>query len=1044
MKNFYLVIVFLLIHLGAYSQRSISGTVKDGNNGETLPGVNVVIKGTTRGTTTDVNGEFQINVAAGDSIVFSFVGKKDIVEVVGQRLVMEILLFDDENVMEEVIVQAFGRVKKSAVASSITSVNVNELRVPASNFTTALAGNVAGIISFQTSGEPGADNAEFFVRGVTSFGYAKKPLILIDGFESTSDDLARLQIDDIESFSVFKDAAASVMYGARSANGIISITTKGGREGKQRISFRFDANYATPTQKIQFLDGVEYMRLYNEAQMTRNPLLPPFYNEQKIQMTQRGEYPMIYPNIDWYDDMFNKGTWNEKANLNVSGGGQIANYYIAAGVEHESGLLKVDKRNNFNNNINIMRTHLRSNVTFKLSKTTSLDTRIAARFERYSGPYQSASDLFRDIMFSNPVDFPSVYEPDVANMDKEHILFGSTLVSGGYKLNPYANMVRGYEDRNEAYIVAQATLNQDFGFVTPGLKMSLKASADTYSKYSSRRTYWPYYYALQNFNQATGEYSLFPLNPNSGQSYLGDVDPDRDAGFKSYFEGIVMWERSFGIHNVGAQLVGTAQENLYGGGSQSIYTTLPEKNLVLAGRINYNYNERYFGEFSFGYNGSEKFTGDKVFGFFPAFSGAWLISNEKFFEPVKNIVSVLKLKASWGKGGNDAIGERDARFKFLSQISLPQNIWPLDQGGHGYRWGRTFMNSYGGYNIMRYANPEITWEASTKTNFGIELNFFKQEAVQIQFDVFQEKRTQIYWDRENFPATAGLAATLAGNVGKVDARGFDGQIQLEYQFTRDFWMQGRGNITYGRNKIVDIDEKMYPDEYLRRKGYPVDQQWGLIGERLFVDEAEITNSPKQDWGEYMAGDIKYKDVNGDGVVNNNDRIAMGYPTSPEMQYGFGLSMGYKSFDFSFFFQGNAHVSIFINPGVGGGDDGNEGIAPFVLYRNAMPIVAQDYWSESAPNPHAFWPRLSTEPLSNNTQQSSWWMRNGSFMRLKNVEIGYNVRNVEKFFLENARFYFTIENAFVMSKFKLWDPEMGRKGLRYPPNRRFNIGVKLDF
>ena len=1045
MKHFNLVILLLLMHLTVFGQiRSITGTVKDATDGSTLPGVNVLVQGTARGTASDVNGEFSINASAGDSILFTFLGKKPVVEVVGMRNVIEVILYNDDNLIEEVVVQAFGKAKRTSVTTSITSVNVNDLRIPASNFTTALAGNVAGIISFQTTGEPGADNAEFFVRGVRSFGYAKSPLILIDGFESTADDLARLQIDDIESFSVFKDAAAAVMYGARSSNGIISVTTKGGREGKQRISFRFDANYSTPTQRIEFLDGVEYMRMYNEAQMTRNPLLPPFYEEQKIQMTQRGEYPMIYPNVDWYNDMFNKGTWNEKANLNVSGGGQIANYYIAAGVEHESGLLKVDKRNNFNNNINIVRTHLRSNVTFKLSKTTTLDTRIAARFERYTGPYQSASDLFRDIMFSNPVDFPPVYEPDAENADREYILFGSTLVSGGYKLNPYANMVRGYEDRNESYIVAQATLNQDLGFLTPGLSFSLKASADTYSKYSSRRTYWPYFFSLQSFNQATGEYTLFPINPNSGQTYLGDVSPDRDAGFKSYFEGIIRWERGFGLHTVGGQLVGTAQENLYGGGSQSIYETLPEKNLVLAGRFTYNFSARYFGEFSFGYNGSEKFTGDKVYGFFPAFSGAWLISNEQFFEPLKNIVSMLKLKASWGKGGNDAIGERNARFKFLSQISLPGDTWPLNDGGHGYRWGKTFMNSYGGYNIIRYANPEITWEESVKTNLGIELSFFKNEAINIQFDVFKEKLSQIYWDRENFPATAGLAASLAGNVGKVDTKGFDGQIKLEKQFTRDFWMQGRANFTYSRNKIVDIDEKMFPDVYLRRKGYPVDQKWGLIGERLFVDEAEIVNSPKQDYGEYMAGDIKYKDVNGDGVVNGNDRIAMGYPTTPEIQYGFGLSMGYKNFDLSFFFQGNSRVSIFINPGVGGGDDGNEGIAPFVGYRNAMPIVARDYWSENAPNPHAFWPRLSTTPINNNTQESSWWMRNASFMRLKNVELGYNLRNLQKLYVENARFYFTVENAFVMSKFKLWDPEMGRKGLRYPPNRRFNIGVKLDF
>ena len=1040
MKYVYLVTVFLFVHLGVFAQqKQISGTVKDAGHGETLPGVNVTIKGSIIGTATDLNGEFKINASVGDSLLFTFIGKKSVTEVVGQRNVMEILLYDDETMIEEVVVTAFGKAKKSSVASSITAVNVSNLRVPASNFTTALAGNIAGLVSFQTTGEPGADNAQFFVRGVTTFGYAQGPLILIDGFESTVDDLARLQIDDVESFSVLKDASAAVMYGARSANGILTITTKSGREGKQRISFRYDANYSTPTRKIEFLDGIDYMRLYNEAQMTRNPSLGAYYNEQKIMMTQRGDYPMIFPNVDWYSDLFNKGTWNQKANLNVSGGGQIANYYISAGLENETGLLKVDKRNNFNNNINITRTFLRSNVTFKLSKTTTLDTRITARFERYTGPFTSSKDIFRAIMNSNPVDFPPVYQPDLAHADKEHILFGSTILYGtGIKINPYAEMIRGYEDRNETFIVAQATLNQDLGFVLPGLQLSLKASADTESKYSSRRTYDPFYYALQSFNQGTGDYTLFPLNESTGTVYLGDVIPDRDAGSKYYFEGMLMWNGSFDVHHVGARIVGTAQENLYGGGSTNTYMTLPEKNLVLAGRFTYDFDERYFAEFSFGYNGSEKFTGDKVYGFFPAVAGAWLISNESFFAGYKNIVPVLKLKASWGLGGNDNIGRRDERFKYLSQIGYGTSAFDS-----GYRWGNNFMNASGGYTIYRYANPEITWERTVKSNLGIELSLLRNEAVTIEFDVFQEHRSQIYWPRENFPATAGLAASLAGNVGKMDVKGFDSQIKLQHQFNRDFWLMGRANITYSRNKIVDIDERLYPDVYLRRKGYPVDQWWGLIAERLFIDDAEIVHSPKQDFGEYMPGDIKYKDVNGDGSVNTNDRVAMGYPTKAEMQYGLGLSAGYKNFDLSFFFQGNARVSIFINPSMGG-DDGNEGIAPFIGFRNALPIVANNYWSETAPDPHAFWPRLSTIPLDNNVQTSSWWMRNGSFIRLKNIELGYNMPGLQKLFIENARFYFVVENAYVWSKFKLWDPEMGRKGIAYPLNRRFNIGVKLDF
>lgn len=1013
---------------------TVSGVVRDENGGP-MPGATVIVKGTPRGVTTDVDGTFSISVKTTNVLEVSFIGYEPVTLEIGTNRKFDIQLKPTSTDIDEVTVVAFGRQKKESVVASISTVNVSDLRVPASNLTTALAGKIAGIISYQTTGEPGADNAQFFIRGVTTFGYKTSPLILIDGFESTTDDLARLQPDDIESFSVMKDASATVMYGARSANGIISVVTKAGREGSVKISVRGDVNVAMPTRNIDFLDGVTYMRLYNEAQITRNPTLGAYYDEQKIQATMRGEYPMIYPNVKWYDALFNKATVNEKSNINISGGGKVATYFVSGTMEHETGLLKVDKRNNFNNNIDITRTHIRSNVIFKLSPTTTLDTRITGRFERYTGPYETASEIYRQIMWSNPVDFPFTYEPDVANQFTEHVLFGSTLVGGAVKVNPYASMVRGYEDRNETSITAQATLTQELGFITKGLKVSLKASANSWGKYTSRRTYSPYYYALENYNQITGDYTLFALNPTTGQAYLGDVTPGRDASGQYYYEGILSWDRQFNKHKIGFTTVAIAQENLVtGGNSSSIYYTLPEKNLGISGRTTYDYDSRYFLDFSYGYNGSEKFTGTKQFGFFPALAAGWLVSNESFFEPYKNMISMLKLKLSWGRGGNDAIAGREGRFFFLSDVSL---------GGGSYRWGNTFMNAYNGYSVSRYANPNITWEVSTKYNAGFELSLLKNESIRLQVDFFKDNRDKIYMVRENFPKSAGLEASISGNVGKVESHGIDASLDLEHQFNKDFWLTGRANFTYATNKYVELDEKNYPDEYLKRKGHNIDQWWGLIAERLFVDQAEIDNSPHQDFGGYMAGDIKYKDVNGDGVVNSNDRVPMGYPTKPEIQVGFGLSGGYKKFDLSFFFQGNARVSMFINPGVGGGDDGAEGIAPLVSNRNAMPFIANDYWSETNPNPYAFWPRLSTTTINNNLQQSSWWLRDVSFLRLKSVELGYNFP-VEKLKLQNCRLYMTCENLFVLSGFKLWDPEMGRKGIGYPPNRRFNFGVKLDF
>ncbi|MGQ8338713.1 TonB-dependent receptor [Sunxiuqinia sp. A32] len=1011
--------------------KSLTGIVKD-DFGLGLPGVTVVVKGTTNGTVTDANGEFKMEASLGDTLIFTFIGKKTIEKIVDQRNIFDVVLYEDDTQLDEVQVVAFGTQKKQSVISSIETVKPSELKQPASNLTSALAGKIPGIISYQTTGEPGNDNAQFFVRGVTTFGYKTNPLILIDGFEASSDDLARMEPDNIESFSILKDASATVLYGARGANGIIIVETKSGREGPAKINVRLETHVATPTEMNELLDGVDYMRLYNDARISRNPLLGTYYSEQKIQSTADGLNPMIYPNIDWYDELFEKTTINKKANFNVSGGGQVATYYVSGSLENENGLLKVDKKNNFNNNISINRVQLRNNVVFKITPTTRLDTRLQGRFERYNGPHTAAGDIFRMVMYSNPVDFPAVYEPDEKHEYADHILFGSTFVRGILKPNPYAEMVRGYEDRNESSITAMATLSQDLDFITEGLKLQAKASVNTWSKYSSRRTYYPFYYDLENYNQITEEYTLFALNPTGGQAFLGNVVPGRDASAHYYYEGRLNWNREFGSHSIGLMTVGMFEEYLLtAGNSTSIYETLPERNMGNSGRLTYDYDTRYFLEFAYGYNGSEKFSGDKRYGFFPSIGGGWLISNESFWASMENIINTMKLKFTWGKVGNDAIAQRQDRFFYLSDIA---------RGGGGYTWGETFNTAYSGYRINRYANPDITWEVSTKMNLGVELSFL-DDALKVQGDLFKDVRDQIYLQRQNFPSTAGLEASISGNVGKVESWGYEGSIDYQYISTRDWWMTGRANFTFATNKYVQLDEKDYADEYLKRKGHSIGQWWGLIAERLFVDEAEIANSPKQDFGTYQAGDIKYKDVNNDGVVNDNDQVPIGLSTVPEIQYGFGLSGGYKDFDMSFFFQGNARVSFFIDPSAGDG-----GIAPFALRRNALSLIAEDHWSETDPDVHAFWPRLSVDPLLNNTKTSTWWMRNGAFLRLKTVELGYNLpeNTFKKIGLQQTRFYASASNLFVISPFKLWDPEMGRGGLGYPPNRRFNVGVQLSF
>ena len=492
----FILVMFLCSTIGSAQTKRVTGQVRDAIDGTAIAGATVMVKGSTNGIATDANGEFVLNVSVGDTLVFEMIGKKSVREVVGQKNVFSIALYNDETQLEEVTVVAFGTQKKASVVSSITTVKPSELRVPAQNFTSALAGRIPGMISYQTSGEPGNDMAQFFVRGVTTFGYQSSPLILIDGFESTTSEMARLQVDDIESFSILKDASATALYGARGANGILLIVTKSGREGEVRVNARVDTHIAAPTKMIKTVDGVTYMRMFNEARITRNPDVGPLYSEQQIQSTMTGENPMIYPNVDWYDELFKQQTMNTKATVNISGGGQVAKYFVSVGFDNENGLLKDDPRSNFDSNIKINRTHLRSNVVFNLTKTTTLDTRIQGEFEKYNGPYTSAGDVFGLVLDSNPVDFPLVYAPDEANRFTQHTLFGSTIVNGKMKVNPYAAMVQGYQAQNNNVLNAQATLAQDLGMITEGLKFQIKASVKSSAGTQQTRFYSPFFYQI--------------------------------------------------------------------------------------------------------------------------------------------------------------------------------------------------------------------------------------------------------------------------------------------------------------------------------------------------------------------------------------------------------------------------------------------------------------------------------------------------------------------------------------------------------------------
>lgn len=1015
------------------------GKISD-TGGDPLPGATVQIKGSTQGVIADVDGNFEFDNCPPNSIlVVSYIGMETKeIKFTGQSF-LNIILEPKVDELEEVTVVAFSKQKKESVVSAITTVKPGELKVPSSNLTTAFAGRVAGLISYQTSGEPGQDNANFFIRGITTFGAeAKKdPLILIDGIELSTDDLARLNTDDIASFSIMKDATATALYGARGANGVISVTTKEGKEGKVSINARVENSFSSPTRKVKLADPVTYMRMQNEAIKTRDPLGLALYSEEKITMTERGLYPDIFPTTDWYDTMFSDVISNQRANLSISGGGTVARYYVAANVSKDNGNLKVDKRNNFNSNINLMKYSVRSNVNINLTKSTELILRMSGTFDEYTGPIGGGSFMYKEVMMANPVLFKPYYAPDEQYAYSKHILFGN--YGAGNYVNPYAQALKGYNDYSKNTMLVQFEGKQNLEMLTEGLSVRAKVNMDRYSEYSVDRAYFPFFYNISNYNLVENSYKLNRLNPGTGTEWINYIPRNRYVNTNFYLEAAAEYTRTFDKHGVNGLLVYTMQSKKTGI-ADNLQLSLPGRNIGLAGRAAYNYDGRYFGEFTFGYNGSERFAKNNRWGFFPSVAGGWMISKENFFEPLTGLFDQFKLKASYGLTGQDQIGSGNDRFYYLSQVTLNS----LDRN---VNWGTQLNYNPGGVIVDRYANDEIGWEKSYKLNVGAEIHTVYGLSANVEY--FTERRENILLDRI-IPSTMGIIPDVKANLGKAKGKGVDMELNYEKSFNKDLWITGRGTFTYAVSEALEWEEPDYSNTpWLSKIGRSLGQTWGYIAERLFVDDEEVKNSPAQ-FGEYKAGDIKYRDVNGDGKISELDKVPIGYPTTPEINYGFGLSAGYKGIDASFFFQGAARQSFWldlkrITPFLDGdaGDNDTDGL----LGQNAvLEVIANSYWSENNRDPYSFWPRLSNQVNENNNQTSTWFMQDATFLRLKSVELGYTLprKITKKFKVQNLRLYVSGTNLLCWSRFKLWDPEMAGNGLGYPVQRVINVGLNLGF
>lgn len=1025
----------------------ITGLVAD-STGSPLPGATITVQGRAGyETSTDQNGRYIIEIpkdyVPGAVLVVSMIGFTTQEIPVDNRTKIDVVLKESSTLLGETVVTAFGQTtRREDVVGAITTIKPEELKIPSSNLTTALAGRASGIIGFQRTGEPGADNANFFIRGVTTFGYKVDPLILIDNVESTTTDLARLQVDDIESFSILKDATATAVYGARGANGVLLITTKEGRREALSVSVRLENSLSTATKNIETVDPITYMKLANEALLGRDPLARSPYSMRQIENTKLGEYSLQYPAVNWKDELLKDYTMNQRANLSVRGGGGVAQYYVSGAFNQDNGILKVPSKNNFNNNIDLKTYSLRTNVNINLTKNTKLDVRLSGTFDDYNGPIQSGTKVYRDIMRSIPTKFQPFYPAGEKYKYLQHIMFGNA-EQGGY-LNPYAQMVRGYKEYSRSRMQAQFELNQDFNFLTEGLSLTMRATTTRYANFDIVRQYNPFYYQYVGLDP-DGQNNYFLYNEDEGTEYLNYSEGLKDVTSIFYAQGIVNYSRKFGDHSVNGMLVGMMRSELVGN-SGSLQKSLPHRNLNLAGRFTYGLLDRYNVEFNFGYNGSERFSKDHRFGFFPSIGASWQVSKEKFFEGLLPVVSNFRIRGTYGLVGNDAIGSPEQRFYYLSEVNM-------NSTDRSWYFGPEHDEYLTGVDVSRYSNAAITWETAYKSNVALELGFF-DNAVELQADFFRETRKNIFMGRADIPATMGLSAGVYANLGEAKAEGIDLSLNFNKSFYNGLWISGMANFTYATSEFTVYEEPFYEYPWLYSVGYPINQPRGYIAERLFIDDKEVLNSPQQQFGgEVRGGDIKYIDVNGDDQITTLDRVPLGYPTVPEINYGFGISMGYKGFDFSVFFQGLGRESFFISPSATGPfrsyvyTNPDETLAGTVQ-NNVLQVYADNHWSEENRDLYALFPRLSwTSGNANNEVQSSWWMRNGAFLRLKQLEIGYTFGNngvLGRMGISKFRVYTNGLNLLTFSKFKLWDVEMAANGLDYPIQRVFNLGVKVDF
>ena len=1026
MRHFLITYILLLscsISIWAQETVVITGIVTDAQK-EPLVGVNVAVKDAPGlGTITDINGKYKIKVEPYQRLVFSYVGfDKTEVLIKEQRVINVSLKEAQASSLDEVVITGTGVQKKLTVTGAITTVNVSDLTHTSNgNVVNALAGNVAGVLAMQTSGQPGRNTSEFWIRGISTFGASTAALVLVDGFERDLDDV---NIEDIESFSVLKDASATAIYGSRGANGVVLITTKRGKAGKINIDAKVETSYNTRTITPAFVDGYRYASMLNEARITRNQ--EPIYQADELNLLRAGLDPDLYPNVDWKDLLLKDGAMTYRANVNMNGGGSTARYFVSLSYLKEDGMYKTDDtlRKDYDTNANANTWNYRLNTDIDITTTTLLKVGVSGSLKKYNEPGLSG-DVWKSLMHQNPVSVPVLYSNGYVPA------YGT-----GDRTNPWVLATQtGYKEHWENTIQTNLTLEQKLDFITKGLKFIGRFGFDTWNKNNIDRIKWPEQWKAERYRDENGKLVFHRITEEQKMKQSSSAEGNR----KEIFEAELHYDRGFKEHHVGGIIKFNQDSQVFTVDTgDDIKKGIARRHLGLAGRVSYNWNYRYFADFNFGYNGSENFADGHRFGFFPAVSAAWNIAEEPIIKKNLKWMNMLKIRYSFGKVGNDAlkIGDTEYRFPYLYTIG----------SGDGYEWGDyNYSKSYSGMTYTDLASNYATWEVATKHDLGVDLALFNDKFT-ATVDYFHEQREGIWMERKYLPGIVGVSSNPRANVGKVLSEGFAGNFTYRERINK-VDVTVRGNITYSKNTILEKDEENSVYPYQMERNYRVNQAKGLIALGLFKDYDDIRNSPRQDFGTVQPGDIKYKDVNGDGVINDGDKVAIGATSKPNMIYGFGVSASWKGLDVNIHFQGAGKTSFFINgPTVyafSSGDWGN--ILKDVADSNRW-IEHEISGTMATENPNAEYPRLSYGGNSNNYRESTFWLRNGSYLRLKTLEFGYTIPKslVNKIRFNNIRLFFRGTNLLTFSSFKLWDPELGSStGTEYPLAKSVTLGLSVN-